>query len=422
MRQAGRLRALREPNFRRLFLGRTVSMVGDGLAPVALAFAVLDLTGSVSDLGIVLAARSLTTIALLLVGGVFADRISPRLAMLRADAARTLAVGAIAALLIAGVAQVWELALLYAIEGAATAFFNPASNAIVPQIVAAPGLQEANALLSLSRSAGKFAGPALAGVLLALGSPGWALAFDALTFAVSAAFLLRLRAPGRPPTRAEAPSFLAELREGWAEFSSRTWLWVIVLSAAVGNAVFSPVIQVLGPAVARESLGGSTAWAAIAAALGLGMLAGGAIAISTKPRRPLLVGEGGLVIFGLPALLLALPAATVVIAAGMFAVGVALSLAEILYDTATGQHVPPRSFSRVMAYDWLGSLALAPVGLALVGPISGALGLSTTLVAAGVLLTICQTAVMAVPSVRRLQARPQAEPTPLPLSPLDAAE
>lgn len=422
MWQPGRLRALREGNFRRLFVGRTVSLIGDGLAPVALAFAVLDLTGSVSDLGIVLAVRSLTTIALLLVGGVLADRISPRLAMLRADLTRTVAVGAIAALLIGGVAQVWELALLYAIEGAATAFFNPASNAIVPQIVSGPGLQEANALLSLSRSAGKFAGPALAGILLALGSPGWALAFDALTFAVSAAFLLRLRAPGRAPSREPGSSFLAELREGWAEFSSHTWLWVIVLSAAIGNAVFSPVIQVLGPAVARDSLGGSTAWAVIAASFGLGMLAGGALALSIRPRRPLLVGEGALVVFGVPALLLALPAPTAVIAAGMLVVGVALSLAEIFYETATGQEVAPRSFSRVMAYDWFGSLSLAPVGLALVGPVSAALGLSTTLLAAGLLLTTCQVAVLAVPSVRRLEARPGSATTSLPPAPLAAGE
>lgn len=119
---------LREPNYRRLFFGRTVSLVGDGIAPVAIAFAILDLTGSATDLGIVFAAHSLLITALVLVGGVFADRISPRLSMLRAVLVRTAAMGAIAALLIAGVAEIWQLAVLYAIEGAATAFFNPASN------------------------------------------------------------------------------------------------------------------------------------------------------------------------------------------------------------------------------------------------------------------------------------------------------
>ncbi|MGN6815002.1 MAG: MFS transporter, partial [Solirubrobacterales bacterium] len=191
-----RLGVLKEPAYRRLFLGRTASLIGDGITPVALAFAVLDLTGSPTDLGIVLAVNSLVLTALVLAGGVFADRISPRRAMLGADATRTVSMGLIAALLLAGVAQIWELALLYAIDGAATALFNPASNAIVPEIVPGRRLQEANALLSFSRWTGKVAGPALAGVLLALGSPGTAIAGDAATFAVSAACLWGVRAPG----------------------------------------------------------------------------------------------------------------------------------------------------------------------------------------------------------------------------------
>jgi MFS family permease len=178
---------LREPNYRRLFLGRTTSLVGDGITPVAIAFAVLDLTGSPTDLGIVLAAHGLMVTVLVLVGGVFADRVSPRLAMLRADLTRMVMTGVLAALLLSGVAEIWQLAVLYAINGAATAFFNPASNAIVPQIVPGRRLQEATALLNLSRAAGHVAGPALAGVLLALGSPGAAPAVDAATFAVSAA-------------------------------------------------------------------------------------------------------------------------------------------------------------------------------------------------------------------------------------------
>jgi MFS family permease len=191
-----RFAVLGEPNFRRLYFARTISLVGDGIAPVAIAFAVLDLTGSVTDLGIVLAAHSLVVTALILVGGVYADRLSPRVSMLGSDLVRALVVGLIAVLLLLGHAEIWQLAILYAIEGAATAFFNPASIAIVPQVVSEPRLQEANALLSLSWSVGKVIGPALAGVLLALGDPGWALAADALTFALSAAFLLGLRAPG----------------------------------------------------------------------------------------------------------------------------------------------------------------------------------------------------------------------------------
>jgi MFS family permease len=411
MRLGGRVGVLREPDYRRLFLGRTVSLIGDGMAPVAIAFAVLDLTGSATDLGIVLAAHSLVIIALILVGGVFADRISPRLSMLRADLVRMVVTGAMAALLIAGVAEIWQLAVLYAIEGGATAFFNPASNAIVPSIVSRERLQEATALLNLSRSAGKTVGPALAGVLLVLGTPGWALAVDAATFAVSAYFLLGLRAPGRR-TGAE-PAFLAELRQGWSEFSSRTWLWVVVLGAALSNGIFFPAFQVLGPTVARESLGGAGAWALIAAAFGAGALLGGVLALSFRPRRPLFFGEAILVFIALPVALLAVPTGAVPIALAALAGGISISLAEIFYETTAAQQVPQESLSRVSGYDWFGSLALEPVGLALIGPLAVGIGNSAALWGAAATMLACQAFIVSVPSVRRLEAMPGEAPEPI---------
>lgn len=403
---------LREPNYRRLFLGRTISLIGDGVTPVALAFAVLDLTGSPTDLGIILAVHSVVLIALVLAGGVVADRISPRRAMLGADATRTVSMGLIAALLLTGAAQVWELALLYAIDGAATALFNPASNAIVPQIVPGPRLQEANALLTFSRWAGKVAGPALAGVLLALGSPGTALGVDAATFAVSAACLWGVRAPG-VRGEDEGGSFFAELRHGWKEFSSRSWMVAIIVSAAISNALYFPIFQVLGPTVARESLGGSSSWALIMTLWGVGGVLGGLVAFSIRPRRPLLVSEGFIIIFALPVALLAIPAATAVIAAGALVGASTVSLAEILYETTAAQQIPPQAFARVTAYDWFGSLALEPIGLALVGPIAAGIGISTTLWLGAAAMTLCQCCVILVPSVRRLEAR--IEPgTPVP--------
>ncbi len=413
------LGVLREPNYRRLFIGRTISLVGDGIAPVAIAFAVLDLTGSATDLGIVLAAHSLLITALILVGGVFADRISPRLAMLRADLVRMAAMGIVAALLIAGVAQIWELAILYSIEGAATAFFNPASNAIVPQVVPSQQLQPANALLNLSRSLGKVLGPALAGVMLALGTPGWAIAVDAATFGASALFLFRMRA-ARPSPR-EEPAFLAELRHGWREFVSRSWIWAIVASAAFTNAIFFPCFQVLGPTIAKAELGGSSAWALIAAALGVGSLIGGGLALTIRPRRPLLIGEGSLVCIGLPIALLALPAAVVPIALSALALGIAFSLAEIFYDTTTAQRVPAEALSRVAAYDWFGSLALEPLGLLVVGPLAAGIGTSTTLWLGAGAITACQAAVLCVPSVRRLEALPGIA-APVPLRPIEPGD
>jgi MFS family permease len=419
-RPGGKFGVLREPNYRRLFAGRTISLIGDGIAPVAIAFAVLDLTGSATDLGIVLAAHSLLIIALILVGGVFADRVSPRLSMVRADLVRMVAMGAIAALLIAGVAEIWQLALLYAVEGAATAFFNPASDAIVPAIVSGARLQEANALLNLSRSLGKFVGPAIAGILLALGTPGWALAFDALSFGASAFFVVRLQAP-RLPRRAE-PNFLAELRHGWREFISRSWLWPIVLSAAIFNAIFFPAFQVLGPTIANASLGGSSAWALIAAGMGVGSLIGGIVALSLRPRRPLLVGETALLVAAAPIVLLALPASAALIALGALLTGLSLSLAGVFYETTTAEQIPRESLSRVLAYDWFGSLALEPLGLALIGPLAAGVGIPTTLWIIAAVVFVCQIAVVSVPAIRRIEARRDAPAPPLPLRPIEPGD
>lgn len=402
---------LREPGYRRLFVGRTTSLIGDGMSPIAIAFAVLGLGGSATDLGIVFAAHSLLLIGLVLSAGVVGDRISPRLSMLGADLVRTVAMAVMATILLSGSAGIWQIAVLYAIVGGATAFFNPASNVIVPQVVSASRLQEANALLELSRSLGKVIGPALAGLLLGLGSPGAAVAFDAGTFAVSAVALLGLRPA--PVEAAERTSFLAELRHGWREFSVRSWLVAVVCGAAVSNAIFAPAIQVLGPTVAQESLGGSSAWAVIATSMGLGALIGGAIALSIRPRRPLLVGEGIVILIAVPLALLALPASTAVIALGALVSGVVTSIAAILFETAWVQHVPPPVRTRVSAYDWFGSLALEPLGLAVVGPIAVAIGTSETLWLSAAIVTFTLVAVYSIPSVRRLEVRVD-EPTPTP--------
>jgi MFS family permease len=403
----GRVGVLREPDYRRLFLGRTASLIGDGMAPVALAFAVLGLTGSATDLGIVLAAHGVVITVLILAGGVVADRVSPRVAMLGADLTRAASTAAMAVLLLTGAAEIWQLALLYAIDGAATAFFNPASNAIVPQIVPGPRLQEANALLSISRNAGKVVGPALAGVLLALGSPGTALAVDAATFAISALCLLGVHAP-RLRAAGETSSFVSELRHGWREFSSRDWMVAVICSAAVSNAIFFPIWQVLGPAVAEDSLGGSSAWALIAALFGVGGLLGGGLSLAIRPRRPLLVSEVFVIFLATPVVLLAFPAPTAAIAIGALVSGTTLGLAEVLYETAVAQNIPPESLSRVVAYDWFGSLALEPLGLALVGPLAAGIGVSTTLLLGAATITLCQAMVILVPGVRRLEYHPEA--------------
>jgi MFS family permease len=341
--------------------------------------------------------------------------------MLSADFARTFSMGAIAALLLTGTAEIWQLALLYAVDGAATAFFNPASTAIVPQIVPGASLQEANALLNISRHGGKVAGPALAGVLLALGSPGSAIAVDAATFAVSALCLLGVRAPKLRRDDVE-PAFLSELRHGWRELVSRSWMVAIVISAAVSNAIFFPVFMVLGPVVSNESLDGSSSWALIAALWGAGGLLGAVLALGVRPRRPLLFGEGLIMLIALPAMLLAIPASALAIGFGALVSGATVGLGEVLYDTVAAQEVPPESLSRVVAYDWFGALALEPLGLALIGPLAAGLGVSPTLWLGAAVITVCQAGVLLVPSVRRLESRPNTTGPPLPPRPIEPGD
>jgi MFS family permease len=397
------LHVLREREYRLFFLGQAVSLLGDGMVNVALAFAVLDLTGSASALGLVLAARMLPLVGFLLAGGVMADRLSRRTVMIAADLVRVASQGAIAALLIAGVAEVWQLAALSAVTGSATAFFNPASTGLMPAVVSSERLQQANALRGLAMAAGQIAGPALAGVLVAGAGAGWALAVDAATFAVSVAFLLRLHVPAMERLVVRSP--LDDLREGWDTFRSLTWLWTFVAAATIGNFV-SAASGVLGPLVAKESLGGATAWALIVSALGVGSLAGGVLALHVQPRRPMLMATLPLYLFAAPLAMLALEVPAVYIAAVSLLSGAALMISNTIWETTLQRHVPPAALSRVSSYDWFGSLAFQPIGFAIWGPVAELSGVSTTLWAAFSIQIVTTSALLLVPSIRHLRGGP----------------
>jgi hypothetical protein len=390
---------LREREFRLFFFGQSLSLIGDGVLPVALVFAVLDLTGSVSDLGLVLTARTVPLVAFVLVGGVVGDRLSRRRMMLGADVIRFASQGASAGLLIAGSAHVWELALLQAVYGTATAFFTPALAGLVPTTVSAPRLAGANALRSLAQATGRIGGPAIAGVLVAGPGPGWALAVDAGTFAASCGFLAALRLPAHE--RVPNPRFLQQLREGWTEFRARSWVWATVLGATFGNFLGAGFF-VLGPVVAKRSLGGPGAWAAIFTALGVGSVIGGFLALRLRPARPLLVATIAVATAALPSVLLAIPAPTAAIAAGALLAGAGGFLFNALWDTALGERIPAAVLSRVSAYDWFGSFIAQPLGFALVGPVAAAVGTSTTLWIAGIAELVVCGAVLGVRDVREL--------------------
>jgi MFS family permease len=400
-----RLRLFRERAFVRLFGAQTVSVLGDAVAPIALAFAVLDLTNSATDLGFAVAARTVPMIAFVLAGGVWADRMPQQRLMVGSDVVRFACTGLLAVLLLTGSATMWEIVVLQALSGAATAFFRPASMALLPRAVRAERLQSANALLHLSTSATWVVGPLLAGTLVAGVGAGWAIAFDAVTFGVSAGFLVGLRLP--PATPAPRTSFVGELWSGWVEVRTRTWVWVSLGAFAVFNVVWGP-FWVLGPVVARAELGGASSWALIVAALGLGSLVGSVISLRYVPRRPLFVAHGAVLAAAPTFVLLGSHAPALATAALALPMGMSLAVGNTLWETALQRFVPQGSLSRVCAYDWLASMAFNPLGAAIAGPVAAVAGARMTLFAAAAVVVATEVAALAVPTIRRFPQLGQA--------------
>jgi MFS family permease len=388
--------------FRLLFLARSISFFGSAIAPIAIAFAVLELTGSATDLGLVLAARMVPQIVFMLVGGVWADRLPRNLVMVTSDLVTGAAQIVTAALVLTDNAELWHLVVLQAIGGTAYSFFFPASTGLIPQTVDAPLLQQANAFLRIALNAALISGAALGGFLVATVGPGWALAIDAGTFVTSALFLASMRVT--PGEHLEAPNFLRELREGWREFSSRTWLWVIVVAFAFVNAALNGTFSVLGPVIADEELGGAEAWGGLLAAQATGLLLGGVLALRLRPSRPLFVGCAAMM--GVPPLLVlvALGAPLAVLLLSALVVGIGIETFSVLWDTSLQQHVPPSALSRVYSYDALGSFVFIPLGQIAAGPAAELLGTDQTLYLAAGITAAAVVGMLATPSVRRLQA------------------
>ena len=394
---------LGQRSFLYLFLGRTTSFVGNAFANVALAFAVLELTGSKADLGLVLAARSLPQVIFLLVGGIWADRLPRHRVMVASNLASGLSQGAIAVLLLSGQAEVWHLLVLAAINGLSSAFFFPAVSGIVPQTVPQRMLQQANAILRLGQNASWIGGAALGGLVVAATSPGVGIAVDAATFFVAAALLALIRIP--PTLRMEASNFFTELAEGWREFSSRTWLWVIVLQFGFVNAMILGVEGVLGPAIAKDDLGGAAAWGLILTAQSLGLVLGGLLLLRLRPRRLLLAGTlAFLLTIPFPLGLAGpLPVALLILLAAL--AGIGNEIFGIMWDTTMQQEIPQEKLSRVYSYDALGSFVLIPLGVAIVGPLAEVFGTRETILGASAVSLTATLAVLLVHDVRTIERR-----------------
>lgn len=397
------LGALRERNFRLYFVGQLTSSIGTGMSSVALSFAVLADHASASALGVVLAAQTVPLAAFLLAGGVVGDRLGRRVTMLSSDALRGTAQGGLGAWVLLGHPPLWGFMVLAALVGTGTAFFTPSIAGLIPSVVADEHLPQANALNGLSFSVGNMIGPAVAGVVVAVASPGWAVLADAISYGISVVTLAALRVP---PVEAQAPSsFVHQLREGWREFWSRTWLWAIVVQWSIGNTlVFAPFF-VLGAVVSKQSLGGSTAWGTILACQGVGSIAGGLLLLRVQPRRPILVAVLGGLVLPWPLLALAFAAPVAVVAAGAAVAGMQMAVFAVCWDTTMQREVPAEVLSRVSAYDWFGSLVFLPIGFAIVGPVAGAIGIRSMLLVGTGYCVAATALVLCVPAVRTLRWR-----------------
>jgi predicted MFS family arabinose efflux permease len=394
--------ALANPQFRLLFLARTTSLFGDAFAPIALAFAVLEVGGSASDLGLVLAATTLPRAAFMLFGGVVGDRLRRDRLLVATDAVQALAQAVVGVLLVTGHASVWEIAAIQAVRGTASAFFYPAATGLLPQLVPRSMLQQANALLGMSMSTTAILGVAAGGAIVAVVGPGTALLVDAATFAASGLFVLGLRLPPAART-VVTPGLWHELVEGWREFTRRAWLWKTVVYFAVFNAAVLAPYLVLGPFVAESSLEGAAAWAAIVTAAAGGGLLGSWVALRVRPQRPLRAGFVAVLGMAPAFALLAVAAPTVVVTAAAAFWGFGLQFFSVLWETALQEHVPGEALSRVAAYDWLVTLTCAPLGLVLVGPIAALFSVSATLWGSATVLVAATLAMLAMPDVRGLE-------------------
>ena len=404
-----RLGPLAEPQFRLLWIGQTASAAGDALIFVAVAFAVLQVGGSAADLGIVFAAFTVSNVALVLAGGVWADRLPRQLVMVACDVVRGVAEVILALLLISGTAEVWHIAVGAAVIGGAGAFFGPASLGLIPQTVSAARLQQANALIGLSRNGTRIFGPPLAGALIAVfHSVGVVFLIDAVTFVVSAISLLLLRPAPREAGPTEPQPFFAELASGWREVTARPWIVAAICAFAVSNVAGAPFI-ILGPVVAQEHLGGAAAWGLILTGGGIGGVIGGVLALRLHPRRPLMAGFMIMAATSLPALALVGPLPVLLIASASMLSLIAIELANTWWYTMLQQHVPDHARSRVSSYDWLVSLVFQPLGFLLAGPLAAWIGLTATLVGAAVIGLLANYGVLLVRAVREVRWVEEAE-------------
>lgn len=356
---------LRERRFAALFAARTLSMLGLAFAPVALAFGVLRLPGAdAGTLSLVVAAEAIPHVLGLLLGGVVADRYPRRFVMFTGECLSLVAWLGIGTMLLLGWAPIPLVCAFAVLTGIAGAVVWPVLSGIIPEVAPPDRLQPANALLAVGANVARIGGLVAAGAVVVLIGPGWALVTAAGVYAAAATFAWRIGSTPRPGGEG-GTSVLAELREGWVEFASRQWLWVVVAQFALLILAWQGAHTVLGPVVAEAELGGAGAWSAILTGEAVGMLVGVVIALRIRPRRPILLGVLLTSLTALPYLLLGLGAPLALIVLGGFVMGLGMDTFTVLWQTTMQREVPPHALSRVASYDAFGSMLFGPVGVLL---------------------------------------------------------
>jgi MFS family permease len=390
---------LRLPAFRYLFSARAISYIGTYLAPIAVAFAILDNGGGATAVGLSFAAWTLAQVAMLSFGGVVGDRVARRTVMIGSDIASTAVRTTMGVLLVSGHAQVWHLIALQACGGAAVAFYSPASYGLVREVVPEDELQQANGLLAIARYAAFPLGGAIGGSIVVLVGTGAALLVDAGTYATSAVLLSRIRV--QSIARAGA-GVLQELREGWSAFVEQTWVWVLVLYVSLYFLLTYAPFFVLGPYVAKHSMDGARSWTPVIIGEGIGALLGGLAGLRWRPRQPMVTTGLLLMVTAAQNLVLAFHPTTLLLSLTATGAGFAFALGSVVWDTTLQRKVAPEKLARVASYGWMGAMVFLPAGYALAGPIAMAIGLKTYLVIAAAWIVVSTLFVIRLRAVREV--------------------
>jgi MFS family permease len=396
---------LNERRFRRLFLARTAAVFGGASGPVALAFGVLALPGATATtLSLVVTANTAAMVVFMLFGGVVADRLPRYRVMVSADVIAGLSWLAVAGMLIVEVDRIWPYLVGSAVAGIGQAMFFPAMIGVVPEVVGSDQLQAANGVLRFGTNSARIAGFAFGGIAVAAVGAGNAMLLNGFLLLVSAGLLAGLRLPA--VTRGESTRIWADLRDGWQEFRSRQWIWVVVLQFSFVVAALEAFYGVLGPYISKKAFDGAHTWSMVLTGEAVGMLLGVFIAIRIRPRRPILLGVGLTFALALAPLLLGIGAPLWSVVAGAFLGGLCIDIFGVLWETSMQREVPPAALSRVSSYDAMGSFMFGPLGAIAAGPLVTSIGVRAALVAAAATVAVPTALALLAKGVREVRVSP----------------